>query len=195
MNKKIIFTLAIIGVILLAVSWRLLGGRLGGLPLGGQPSADQSSTLTVGNMKISSPAFGQNQEMPEVYTCDGQDISPPLTISGVPETAQSLALIVNDPDAPMGNWIHWTAWNLSPGLSEIQAGQAPEGAEEGQTSFGSVGYGGPCPPSGTHRYFFQLFALDARLELPSDTDAKGLEKAMEGHVLDKAGLVGTYSRQ
>lgn len=195
MHKKIIFTLAIVAVFALAVLWRLAGGQLGGLPFGESSRDSATPTVTVGNMNLSSPAFGQSQAIPKIYTCDGQDISPPLLISGVPETAKSLALIVNDPDAPSGNWVHWTVWNLPADTAQVQAAQLPEGAMEGQTDFGTAGYGGPCPPSGSHRYFFQLFALDSALDLSAKADAKALEMAMDGHIVDKAGLVGVYSRE
>jgi len=145
-------------------------------------------------MKIESSAFSNNQFIPAKYTCDGEDINPPLKISEVPKGAKSLVLIVDDPDAPMGTWLHWTVWNISPEIEEIPENNVPEGAVEGITDFGKLGYGGPCPPSGIHRYFFKLYALDKSLELESSAKSKDIEKAMEGYILDQAQLIGMYSR-
>jgi Raf kinase inhibitor-like YbhB/YbcL family protein len=145
-------------------------------------------------MKIESPAFENNQSILSKYTCDGENISPPLKINDVPEGTKSLVLIVDDPDAPVGTWVHWTVWNINPQTKEIPEGVEPEGAVEGLTDFGSPGYGGPCPPSGKHRYFFKLYALDILLSLDSSAETKDIEEAMEGHILDKAELIGLYSR-
>lgn len=146
-------------------------------------------------MIISSPAFENNKEIPSKYTCDGENINPSLQISKVPEGTQSLVLIMDDPDAPAGTWVHWIIWNIDPKTAEVAENSVPPGGVGGVTSFGSTGYGGPCPPSGTHRYFFKLYALDTKLDLPSEADKAQLEKAMEGHILDQAELVGLYSRQ
>lgn len=145
-------------------------------------------------MRIQSPEFELNGAIPSRFTCDGDNISPALFISGVPEDAVSLALVVDDPDAPLGNWVHWLVWNIPPGTKDISEGAVLTGAVEGVTSFGKGGYGGPCPPSGTHRYFFKLYALDRMLPLGPEAEAGELEAAMNGHVIDKAGLVGVYSR-
>lgn len=145
-------------------------------------------------MKIQSPAFEQNQPIPAKYTCDGENISPPLVISEVPEGTESLVLICDDPDAPAGTWVHWTLWNIPPHTKEIPENSAPAGASEGTTSFGNTGYGGPCPPSGTHRYFFKLYALDKTLDLPPAASPEQLQEAMEGHILESAELVGLYQR-
>ncbi len=160
-------------------------------------ASDRSKEFLIdgsGNMKILSPAFDNNELMPSVYTCDGQDISPPLTISGTPERAKSLVLVVDDPDAAAGTWTHWTMWNIDPATAQIAENAVPAGAVQGRTSFGAKGYGGPCPPSGTHHYFFKIYALDAKLKLPADSTSADLERAMNGHILDKAGLVGLYRR-
>lgn len=133
--------------------------------------------------------------IPAKYTCDGDNVSPPLVFEDIPPDAKSLALIVDDPDAPGGIFVHWTIWNIQPQTKEIAQGSIPQDAEEGMTDFGRTGYGGPCPPSGTHRYFFKLYALDAELNLPATSRKVGLEQAMEEHLLDQAGLVGLYSRQ
>lgn len=145
-------------------------------------------------MKIESPAFQHNQPLPAKFTCDGQNINPPLVFSEVPVETKSLVLIMDDPDAPMGTWVHWTVWNISPQIKEIAENSLPPGAVEGITSFGKPGYGGPCPPSGTHRYFFKLYALDTTLTLEPSTDKQTLEKALEGHLLAQAELIGLYSR-
>lgn len=146
------------------------------------------------DMKLTSPVFADNQTIPAKYTCDGENINPPLEISDVPENAKSLVLIMDDPDAPAGIWMHWIMWNLDPATKIIAENSVPAGAVEGLTSFGQPGYGGPCPPSGVHRYFFKMYALDTMLDLPSATDKAGLEKAMQGHILVKAQLIGLYSR-
>jgi Raf kinase inhibitor-like YbhB/YbcL family protein len=113
----------------------------------------------------------------------------------VPANAKSLALIMDDPDAPAGFFTHWIVWNINPDVKIIEENGVPEGGKEGMSDFGKNGYGGPCPHSGTHRYFFKIYALDARLDLSSDTDKAGLEKAMEGRVLSQAELFGLYTRK
>lgn len=145
-------------------------------------------------MKISSPAFEPNQAIPLKYTCDGENVNPPLQIVDVPAGTKSLVLISDDPDAPMGTWVHWTIWNIAPDIKEIAEDSIPFGAVEGITSYGNKGYGGPCPPSGTHRYFFKLYALDTILDLPLDAKAGDIEKMMSGHILDKAEVIGLYKR-
>lgn len=150
----------------------------------------------IKNMKISSPAFDNGVLIPSKYTCDGQNINPPLVIEEVPSEAKSLVLVVDDPDAPMGTWVHWTIWNIDPGTREIPENTVPKGAVEGKTSFGKPGYGGPCPPSGTHRYFFKIYALDVpSLNLNSSATVKDLVKSMQDHILDSGEFFGTYSRQ
>jgi len=143
---------------------------------------------------IESSAFKNNSNIPSKYTCDGENINPPLSISGVPENTQSLVLVVEDPDAPMGTFTHWTIWNISSQTTEIPENSVLTGATEGKTDFGRVGWGGPCPPSGTHRYFFKLYALDTKLDLVGGASKTELEKAMEGHILAGAELIGLYSR-
>lgn len=146
-------------------------------------------------MVIKSYAFSHNDAIPSAYTCDGEDSSPPLEFSEVPRDAKSLALIVDDPDAPGGTWVHWVVWNIDPEVRKILAQQIPSGAKEGKTSSGGLGYEGPCPPSGTHRYFFKLYALDAMLDLPAATDGAALGRAMEGHILASAECIGVYRRK
>lgn len=146
-------------------------------------------------MLISSPAFEQNETIPSKYTCDGENISPPLKFISVPEAAQSLVLIFDDPDSPSGNWLHWLLVNIEPNITSIQEGVAPSGAKQGVNGFGELGYGGPCPASGTHRYFFRVFALDKKLEVPTSFTREEVEQMMSGHIIAQAELIGQYSRQ
>lgn len=146
-------------------------------------------------MKILSSAFLNNQQIPSKYTCDGENISPPLLFSEIPEDTKSIVLIVDDPDAPSKIWVHWVVFNIDPTTVEIAENSVPKGAVLGMTDFGRPGYGGPCPPSGSHRYFFKLYALDLTLNLPQNSDKKAIEKAMQGHILDSAELVGLYERK
>lgn len=145
-------------------------------------------------MKISSPAFAQNQPIPAAYTCNGANHQPPLVFSEVPEEAQSLALVVEDPDAPTKVFTHWLVYDMPPSTRHISAEEVPLTATDGVNDFGTLGYRGPCPPSGTHRYIFQLCALDSRLALPEGTVKEDVLAKMQGHVLARAELVGTFSR-
>lgn len=145
-------------------------------------------------MRISTTAFEPTAPIPSQYTCDGADTSPQLAITGVPEGAKSLVLIMDDPDAPGETWVHWVVWNISPDTREIPTGTVPEKAIEGVTSFGRHGYGGPCPHKGMHRYFFKLYALDTILNVPLTSKPPDIEKAIQGHVLADAHLMGTYAR-
>lgn len=146
-------------------------------------------------MTISSPEFTDKGKMPSKYTCDGEDINPPLIFGNVPEDTQSLALIVDDPDAPGKTWLHWIVFNIPPHTSHISEDSVPVGADEAVTDFGHKGYGGPCPPTGIHRYNFKLYALDTTLDVTEDITKEEIEHAMEGHILDKAELTGLYSRE
>ncbi len=145
-------------------------------------------------MIIESTSFKNNEMIPAKYTCDAENIVPPLTFSGVSQEAKSLVLIVDDPDAPVGTWVHWTVWNIDPKTAEIPENSVPVGAVEGVTDFGVPGYGGPCPPSGIHRYFFKLYALDTTLDLDTSSTAGDIMDAMEGHILANAELIGLYKR-
>ena len=145
-------------------------------------------------LSISSPAFEYGRPIPPKFTADGDDVSPKLTITGVPDGAVSLALIMDDPDAPMGTWVHWVVWNIPAGTAVIEEGSEPGGSARGSNGWGRSGYGGPAPPSGIHRYFFKLYALDTVLDLPPTSDKAALERAMEGHVVSAAELMGTYAR-
>lgn len=147
-------------------------------------------------MKITSTAFDHNKNIPSKYTCDGENVSPDLKISEVPNGTKSFALIVDDPDATGGlTFNHWIVWNILSELSEIKEGVVPKGAVEGVTSFGNIGYGGPCPGSGTHRYFFKMYALDVMLDLTKDSNKEKLQKAIEEHTIDYGELIGLYKRQ
>lgn len=159
-----------------------------------EKQTETKKTNEVVNMRLTSSAFGHNGDIPSEFTCDGDGVSPPLTISEVPENTKTLALISDDPDAPAGTWVHWVVWNIPPDTKEIAKGTEPQGVQ-GKTDFGKQCYGGPCPPSGTHRYFFKLYALDTELELPEGSAKAGLEKSMEGHILAEAQLIGAYQRQ
>ncbi|MBL7054816.1 YbhB/YbcL family Raf kinase inhibitor-like protein [Candidatus Woesearchaeota archaeon] len=145
-------------------------------------------------MKLASSAFENEGNIPSEFTCDGDDVSPPLAISDVPENTKSFALVCDDPDAPVGNWDHWIVWNIQADTREIAKATDPKGVD-GKNSWGRTGYGGPCPPSGTHRYFFKLYALDTELGLEEGSGKDELEKAMEGNILAKAELMGKYQRK
>jgi len=151
------------------------------------------------SLTLSSSAFAQGKSIPEKYSCTGQNISPALAWSGAPSYTASYALIVEDPDAPSGTYVHWVIYNIpaiSNGLQEAVA-QTPtfdDGASQGSGGSGRQFYQGPCPPSGTHRYFFRLYALDARLEIPPGATAAQLRQAMQGHVLAQTELMGTFSK-
>lgn len=167
-----------------------------GPPLGAPP-------VTI---QLSSPAFAEGAMIPRPFTCDGENVSPPLAWSEVPETTRSLAILCEDPDAPRGIWTHWVLFNLSAAVAELPArvpaketvpvlGQiAEETARQGTNDFGKLGYGGPCPPSGTHRYVFRLFALDTTLDLKPGATRRQVLEAMKGHVVAEGRLIGRYAR-
>ena len=144
-------------------------------------------------MKLTSLVFESNGAIPTVYTCDGSDINPPLTIEDLSQEAKSLTLIMEDPDAPTGTWNHWIVFNIPPTTNEIKEGVPPEGVYGAGTN-GAVGYHGPCPPDKEHRYFFKLYALDTTLGLPEGVTKEQVLEAMNGHIIEEAELMGTYSR-
>lgn len=146
-------------------------------------------------MTLSSAEFSEGAMIPEEYTCDGRNVSPPVQFGRIPAAAKSLALIVTDPDAPGAIFTHWLVWNIETSRSEFSAGSVPGGVSEGKNDFGNSGYGGPCPPSGVHRYYFRLYALDTTLDLPAGATRDQVEAAMKGHVLKEAQLIGKYSRK
>ena len=143
-------------------------------------------------MKLKSLEFENNKFIPAKFTCEGEDINPPLVIEGIPKDAKSLSLIVDDPDAPVGTWVHWVVFDM-PALNKIEENSVP--GKLGITNSGRKDYHGPCPPSGTHRYFFKIYALDTMLNLKEGITKGALEKAMQGHILDKAELIGLYKKQ
>lgn len=152
------------------------------------------------SIHLTSSAFGEGERIPAKHTCDREDLSPPLRWSGVPQEAQSLVLIMDDPDAPMGTWVHWVLYDMSPALTSLPEGLASTATlagigVQGVNDFRRSGYGGPCPPRGSeHRYFFKLYALDTTLDLgPGKTKAE-VERAMQGHVLAQGQLMGRYGR-
>lgn len=151
--------------------------------------------MKKGGMKIESFAFKKGEEIPSRFTCDGENINPELVFKGVPKNAKSLALIMDDPDAPMGVWGHWVLWNISPRITEIDQNSVPKGAVVGSNSDNKNEYHGPCPPNGLHRYFFKLYALDTVFILDSNTKAQGLVDAIKGHIIQQAELVGVYERK
>ena len=146
-------------------------------------------------MKITSSAFQEGGNIPSKFTCDGADMNPVLRFEGAPAEAKSLLLIVDDPDAPVGLFTHWLAWNIDPKTTEVAENSAPGGAVEGMNDFPKKGYGGPCPPSGTHRYYFKIFALDQSLDLKPGAKRAEVDAAMRGHVIAQGELMGRYSRK
>ncbi len=150
-------------------------------------------------MEIKSPAFSQGEAIPKKYTCDGNDLSPPLKWDSIPAGTKSFALISDDPDAPAGTWIHWVYFDIPPTVKELPEAVSKEehpaqGGIQGITDFRKIGYGGPCPPSGIHRYYFKLYALDIELKLKAGASKQQVIDAMQGHILEKAELMGKYSR-
>lgn len=144
-------------------------------------------------MNISSAAFKDGASIPSKYTCDGADTSPPLAFNGIPAGAKTLALIMDDPDAPGGTFDHWILWNIPLSTTSVAEGQSPQGVA-GRNGFGKSAYGGPCPPGGEHRYYFKLYALDTTLNLPPSSSKSDLENAMKGHTVAKAQMMGRYKR-
>ncbi|MBD3414179.1 MAG: YbhB/YbcL family Raf kinase inhibitor-like protein [Candidatus Aminicenantes bacterium] len=151
------------------------------------------------NIGLKSQSFENGGMIPKIHTCDGEDTSPPLSWQSVPEGTQSIAIICDDPDAPMGNWVHWVVYNIPPDTQELEENITPErqmknGGTQGMNDFKKIGYGGPCPPGGTHRYFFKIYALDQELDLDSGATKNQLLAAMEGHIMAQGSLMGKYSR-
>ena len=168
-----------------------------------QPAAPQPNANRAGEdkdgFKLTSSTFNESQPIPRAYTCDGANVSPSLEWSGVPKNAKTLAIVCDDPDAPSGTWVHWVLYNLpAEKIGLIENTPAMEkligGGMQGKNDFGKIGYGGPCPPSGTHRYVFKLYAIDAELDLKPGATKAELVKAMEGHIAGQAQLMGTYRR-
>lgn len=164
-----------------------------------QPITDPLEVEATMAIELTSSAFAQGQPIPERYSCKGEDISPALAWGEPPAGTQSFALIMDDPDAPVGTWVHWVLFNIpasARSLPEAFPSDAtlPDGSMSGNSSFGGPGYGGPCPPSGTHRYFFKLYALDEMLAINAGASKGELEKAMVGHILAHGELMGTFTK-
>jgi Raf kinase inhibitor-like YbhB/YbcL family protein len=188
LKRKLARSLLLLGAIPAMVLVQCAGGG----------SNDERAAM---KLQLSSPDFEDGEMIPSKYTCDGSDASPRLEWSGVPEGSRSLALVCDDPDAPIGTWAHWVLYGLPADATSLPAGVPTEevletGTLQGKNDFKRVGYGGPCPPRGKpHRYFFKLYALDSALELEPGATKKTLEKAMRGHVLAEGQLVGMYQRK
>jgi Raf kinase inhibitor-like YbhB/YbcL family protein len=172
------------------------------LPLAMTLASQAADSTNKVSINLTSSAFAEGAPIPEEYTCQGKDKSPPLKWSGVPSEAKSLALIMDDPDAPMGTWVHWVLYDLASSMTELPLGLSAKehiaagSGKEGLNDFKRLGYGGPCPPPGKpHRYFFKLYALDATLDLKPGAKKKDLEHAMEKHILGQGQLIGTYKRK
>jgi len=151
------------------------------------------------DIELKSSAFDNEGKIPKKYTCDGDDISPPLSWKSIPEGTKSLAIVCDDPDAPMGTWVHWVVYNIPADIRSLNESIVPEkeienGGIQGMNDFKKIGYGGPCPPSGTHRYYFKIYALDTEIALEPGANKSKLLIAMEGHILAKGDLMGKYSR-
>lgn len=181
MKKILTGVIIIVAVLLAATAIVLKGGE------------SEEIKIPTTNMKITSPAFENNSKIPSKYTCDGESISPPLSFVDVPENAKSLALVVDDPDAPMGTFTHWILFNIDPEVKEVKENSVPQSAFQGKTSANDKKYVGACPPSGIHRYFFKLYALDTMLNFNNPTEDE-LEENIKGHIIAKSELIGLYSR-
>lgn len=166
------------------------------LPSGFKKNENVYTSKIYNNMELKSSSFENNSIIPSKYTCDGENINPELSIKNTPPNTKELVLIVDDPDAPGGTWTHWIVWRISPDINIVNEKDLPKNAIEGITSFGTVGYGGPCPPKGDgkHRYFFTLYALSENIDLFKGATLSDLKKEMNGNVIDSATLVGLYER-
>ena len=193
------FTSLRLGLTVISILTALAVGALAGCaaPPGTRaPSKPQAAS----SFKLQTPAFKPGSDLPRKFTCEGADASPALDWSGPPPSTQSFALIVDDPDAPGGAWVHWVVYDLPASARQLpegvpQADDLPDGGRQGVNDFGKPGYGGPCPPPGKpHRYFFKLYALDKRLDLGAGATKKAVEQAMKGHILARTELVGRYGR-
>jgi Raf kinase inhibitor-like YbhB/YbcL family protein len=186
-----------------AVSWLVVWLTLaialtGCRPVATLPTVAGDRAVTI--FEITSPAFAPGQAIPRAYSCDGENISPPLQWASLPDGTRSLALIMDDPDAPRGTFVHWVAYDLPASARSLPEAvptqsELADGARQGRNGAGKIGYTGPCPPSGVHRYFFTLYALDASPTLAAGATKEQLLDAMQGHIVDKTELWGTYTRQ
>jgi Raf kinase inhibitor-like YbhB/YbcL family protein len=185
MNKNLLYLLAACLVIMLLFE------------CGKDGNSKVSGGAIMGAIHVTSTAFGEGAVIPKKYTCDDQNISPQLAWTGVPSGTKSIALICDDPDAPVGDWVHWIVYNMPAATSGLPEGvrSLPAGSKKGTNDFRKLDYGGPCPPGGVHRYYFKVYALDAQLSLGDGATKAQLLKAMEGHILDQGALMGKYSRK
>lgn len=179
MFKKILLVFCVIAILI--VSAKFVSHR------------DTLIDVKEGNMRIKTD-FEHNGNIPSKYTCDGEDAAPVLKISDVPSNAQELVLIVDDPDAPMGTWVHWVVYNIPTNTQEIDYKNLPVGVKQGKTDFGRIGWGGPCPPNGTHRYFFKLYAISKKLNLAEGATKSQVEKEIKDSIIEKAEIIGLYKR-
>ncbi len=181
------------GVLLLSSYWLVQAAEIS------EYHTSSQRVSTMASINVTSSVFDNNSTIPKKYSCDGDDVSPPLCWEGAPENTKSFVLICDDPDAPMGIWVHWVVFDISANKTSFPEDVDPKtlGATEGQNSWGSkkYGYGGPCPPSGIHRYYFKIFALDIeKLNLDKNATKQDVETAMKGHIVAQGELMGTYSR-
>jgi Raf kinase inhibitor-like YbhB/YbcL family protein len=188
-NPKLLLLIVIVGV---GITASLACAKV-------NETAPKKGAKTMDTIQIESRAFKHMQPVPARYTCDGADISPPLSWSKLPAAAKSIVLICDDPDAPAGTWVHWVVYDLLPTIDSLpenvpKIDSLPMSGKQGKTDFNRVGWNGPCPPGGTHRYFFKIYGLDTMLNLPSGKTKHEIEKTMKGHVVVQGELVGTYSR-
>src|SRR3989338_10790960 len=188
MNKVLILFITAIFVLVLAVYF-IQKSKYKQIVINSPTIIQTTSMITVTSL-----AFKQGEMIPTKYTCDGENVNPPITIADVPINTKSLTLIVDDPDAPVGSWNHWLVWNIDPATKDINENSVPAGAVLGTNDFGKLGYGGPRPPSGTHRYIFKVFALDTILNVPRGAKREKLETAMKNHIINRGELMGKYSR-
>ncbi len=160
---------------------------------GGKKAMPDGNVSTTTDLQIVSPAFRDGAAIPIQYTCRGQNVNPPLNFISVPSGTRSLTLIMHDPEAPVGDYVHWIVWDIPASTETVAVNSVPVGAVQGLNSNGQNGYIGPCPPSGTHRYMFELYTLDSNLSLPANTTRDQLVKAMQGHVIEQHTLTGLFS--
>lgn len=192
MNKKAkAFLLAVLLAGMLMISGCVQNENKGPASNGSPGTGKGNESMNIQSIKVFSSAFESNGTIPKKYTCSGENINPPLELQGIPEEARSLVLIMDDPDAPMKTFTHWIVWNIGP-VAKIDEDSIP--GIEGMNDFRKIGYGGPCPPSGTHRYFFRIYALDKELELKEGASRKELENEMIGHIIAEGELMGKYSK-
>jgi len=158
-------------------------------------SKNEKEVIQMGDLKLTSLSFQENAEIPDEHTCNGKNINPALNIQGTPLGTKTLTLIIDDSDAPSGTWVHWVIWNIPAETKEIKKNSVPQGALQGMNDFNKNEYGGPCPPSGAHRYLFKLYALDTPLDLDENSKKEDLEKAMQGHILAQTQLIGLSTKK